>query len=130
MLFRKKSKPLDRRELLRSRPVRNTLLTWEQTDEGEVYLTIPRRKTWWIAILSKVFYIPSKRTVMLDKIGSWVWTLCNGQNTVEQVIATLRNRYTLEPKEAEVSTLTYLKQLAEKGLIGFAVTRSKREKRT
>lgn len=128
-LFRKKPPALNRRELLRSRPVRNTRLTWDRGDDGEVALTVPRRTTWWITLLSKVFYVPSQRTIVLDEIGSWVWMLCDGQNTVEHMITTLRRRYTLEQKEAEVSTLTYLKQLAEKGLIGFAVTRHKGEER-
>lgn len=125
MLFRKKPPRLSRRDLLQSRPVRNTRLTWDQADEGEVALSIPRRAAWWITLLSRVFYVPSKRTVVLDEIGSWVWAQCDGQQTVEQLITTLRRRYKLEQKEAEVSMLTYLKQLAEKGLIGFAVTRNK-----
>ena len=95
-------------------------------DDGEVMLSVPRRKTWWIKALSRVFYVPSKRTVVLDEIGSRVWALCDGQNTVEYVITTLRRHYKLEHKEAEVSTLTYLKQLAEKGLIGFAVIRNEK----
>ena len=51
------------------------------------------------------------------------------QHTVDQVITSLRRQYKLEQKEAEISTLTYLKQLAEKGLIGFAVLRNKGEKK-
>lgn len=130
MLFRKKKQPqINRRELLRSKPVRNERLTWERLDDGEVSLRIPRRNSWWIALVAKVFYVPSKRTIMLDEIGSQVWTLCDGQHTVEHLITSLRHQYKLEQKEAEVSTLTYLKQLAEKGLIGFAVTRSKGDKR-
>lgn len=126
MLFRKKKPELNRRELLRSKPVRNERLSWEQMDDGEIMLSVPRRKTWWIMALSKFFYVPSKRTVVLDGIGSRVWTLCDGQNTVEYLITTLRHHYKLEYKEAEVSTLTYLKQLAEKGLIGFAVIQSEK----
>jgi hypothetical protein len=125
-LFRKKPPPLNRRDLLRSKPVRNTRLTWEQMDDGVVMLSIPRRNTWWIHLLSKIFYVPSKRTIVLDEIGSWVWTRCDGGHTVEYLISTLRGRYKLDQKEAEVSTLTYLKQLTEKGLIGFAITPSKK----
>lgn len=99
-------------------------------DDGEVMLSIPRRRSWWINLVARVFYVPTKRTVVLDAIGSQVWNLCDGQKTVENVITSLRKEHKLEQKEAEVSTLTYLKQLAEKGLIGFAVTqRTKGEKR-
>ncbi len=127
-LFRKKPPPLPRRELLRAKPVRNARLTCEENSDGEIVLGIPRRKTWWINTLSRVFYVPSRRTVVLDRIGSFLWALCDGQNTVDHVISTIRNEYKLERKEAEVSTLTYLKQLTEKGLIGLAVANRKGEK--
>ncbi len=130
MLFRKKKSQLNRRELLKSKPVRNERLDWEKMDDGEVMLSIPRRRSWWINLVARVFYVPTKRTVVLDAIGSQVWNLCDGQKTVEYVITSLQKIHKLDQKEAEVSTLTYLKQLAEKGLIGFAVTRSKKgEKR-
>lgn len=122
-LFRKKkAPPLQRRDLLLARPVRNTRLEWQEMDDGEVMISIPRRKSWWVGMMSKLFYVPSKHTVVLDKIGSWVWTRCDGEYTVHALIDSLRLRYKLEHKEAEVSTLTYLKQLMEKGLVGFAVT--------
>ncbi|MBM3262888.1 MAG: PqqD family protein [candidate division Zixibacteria bacterium] len=121
-LFRKKSPPpLDRRDLLRARPLRNSRLSWEKMDDGEVMISIPRRNTWWVGLMARIFYVPSRRTIVLDKIGSSVWTRCDGEHTVESLISLMREEYKLERKEAEVSTLTYLKQLMEKGLIGFAV---------
>ncbi len=126
MLFRKKKPQLNRRELLKSKPVHNERLEWEKMEDGDVMLSIPRRRSWWINLVARVFYVPTKRTVLLDEIGSLVWGLCDGKNTVDTVISALRKEYKLDQKEAEVSTLTYLKQLAEKGLIGFAVTRGKK----
>ena len=63
----------------------------------------------------------------LDKYSSYIWKICDGLNTVDHIISTIRNDYKLERKEAEVSTLTYLKQLTEKGLIGLAVAKRKGE---
>lgn len=127
--FRKKPPSLPRRELLRSKPVRNSKLTWEENSDHEAVLAIPRRRTWWLNLVARVFYVPSKRTVVLDKIGSQLWLMCDGQHTVDQVINKIREQYKLERKEAEVSTLTYLKQLMEKGLIGLAVGRNKKEEK-
>ena len=127
-LFRKKPPPLPRRELLRAKPVRTEKLTSEENSDGEIVLGIPRRNTWWIDTMSRMFYVPSRRTVVLDRIGSFLWGLCDGQNTVDHVISTIRTEYKLERKEAEVSTLTYLKQLTEKGLIGLAVANRKGER--
>ena len=126
-IFRKKPSPLPRKELLLSKPIRNEKLTSEENSEGEIVLGIPRRNNWWVELLSKVFYVPNRRTVVLDQIGSFLWQLCDGKNTVEQVITAIRTEYKLERKEAEVSSLTYLKQLTEKGLIGLAVVKRKGE---
>ena len=55
-MFRKKPPPLPRRELLRAKPVRNEKLTCEKNSDGEIVLGIPRRKTWWINTMSRMFY--------------------------------------------------------------------------
>ena len=78
-LFRKKPPPLPRRDLLRAKPVRNEKLTCEENSDGEIVLGIPRRKTWWINTMSRMFYVPSRRTVVLDRIGSFLWGYVTGR---------------------------------------------------
>ncbi len=107
--------------MLNSRPARNEQLEWEKNDDGEVQIHVSRQDSWKIRLLSKMFYIPKERKITLDELGTEVWTLCNGNTTVGQMIETLSKKYQLNRKEAEVSLLTYLKTLGQKRFIGFVL---------
>ena len=106
-------------------PLHNEAVEVERTDAGEVRLAIPRRDTWWVRALARVFYVPKKRRIALDEIGSYVWSLCDGRNSVRAIIQELSKRYRLHRKEAEVSVVAYLRLLAKKRLIGIAVVKEK-----
>ncbi len=107
--------------MLASRPTRNESLEWEKTDDGEVQISIVRQETWKVRLLSKLFYIPKKRKITLDEVGTEVWQMCNGRTSVGEMIEKLSDTYQLNRKEAEVSLLQYLKTLGEKRFIGFVL---------
>jgi len=111
--------------MLNSRPARNEELTWEKNDDGEVQITVRRQETWKVRLISKIFYIPKKRKITLDEVGTEVWQLCNGRNTVARMIEDLSDKYQLNRKEAEVSLLAYLKTMAQKRFIGFVIETEK-----
>jgi hypothetical protein len=111
--------------MLNSRPARNEELTWERNDDGEVQVTVKRQETWKVRLISKIFYIPKNRKITLDEVGTEVWQLCNGRNTVAQMIEALSDKYQLNRKEAEVSLLAYLKTMAQKRFIGFVIDAEK-----
>ena len=88
-MFATKNKPkLSREAMLNSRPARNDALKWEENDEGEVQIRVTRQDSWKIRLLSRMFYIPKERKITLDELGTQVWTLCDGKNTVGQMIET------------------------------------------
>lgn len=107
--------------MLSSRPARNEALAWEKNDDGEVQITVTRQETWKVRLLSKVFYVPRKRKITLDEVGTEVWQMCNGRTSVSQMIEGLSGKYQLNRKEAEVSLLAYLKSLAQKRFVGFVI---------
>ena len=119
--FFRRRKPLSREQSLASIPVRNQAIEAEETEDGEIRLVIPLRQTWWARLLARAFYVPRTRRVALDEVGSFVWRLCDGKHNVRQIIQALCQRYRLHRKEAEVSVVAYLRQLARKGIIGIAV---------
>ena len=121
-IFATRKKPkLNRDAMLGSRPTRNDAVEWETTDRGEVRITVKRQDSWKIRLLSKVFYIPRKRNITLDEVGTEVWQMCNGRTTVGEMIGSLSEKYQLNRKEAEVSLLEHLKTLAQKRFLGFLV---------
>ena len=121
MVFRKKRPVLTREQSLASMPVRNPAVGAEKDDDGQVCINVPRKRTLWVNVLAKVFYVPDGRKIELDELGTYVWDLCDGQTSVRSIIKKFAKKYRLNRKEAEVSMVSYLKQLAKKGLIGIQV---------
>lgn len=108
-----------------SRPARNEALKWEKNEAGEARISVVRQENWKTRLLSKVFYIPRERTITLDEVGTEVWQMCNGRTSVAQMIQSLRDKYQLDRKEAEVSLLSYLKTLGQKRFVGFVLERDR-----
>ncbi len=92
-----------------------------ETGDGTLILLLPRRNSIGYRILSKMFFIPREKKVSLDEIGRWVWRRCDGQTTVGQLVRQLSEEFQLSRKEAEISLMGFLKRLATKKLIGFAL---------
>lgn len=117
----KRSPQISREAMLASRPLRNDAITWERDENGEVCITLMRVQTWKVTLLSKLFYIPDRKRLVLDEVGSGVWEMCDGKTSVETMIRRLSAQYKLNTKESEISLLHYLKQLGQKRLVGFLV---------
>ena len=123
MLSFKKQPKIGREAMFKSKPVRNDQLTWETNEEGEVTVTLQRGESWKVRALSKLFWIPNQKTLVLDEIGSQVWNMCDGRTNVEAMIRKLSGIHKLNVKESETSLLAYLKKLGQKGLVGFVVAK-------
>lgn len=123
MLSFKKQPKIGREAMFKSKPVRNDQLTWEENENQEVVVTLQRGDSWKVRALSKLFWIPDQKTLVLDQIGSQVWNMCDGRTNVEAMIRKLSESHKLNIKEAEISLLAYLKQLGQKGLVGFVVAK-------
>ena len=91
----KKPKVPDRGELMKTLPLRNQLVKWEVDEKGEVSLTIPQDHKMWLRVLAKLFSLPGKRVIVLDDVGSYVWQLCDGQNSLRRISKQLSDKYNL-----------------------------------
>ena len=112
---------------MKSHPVRNRLIKWEESENGEVSLVVPQKETLWVKAVSKIFMLPKSRVVVLDEVGSSVWTLCDGHNSIDTIVRALSNKYKLTRKESETSLLAFFRKLGKRGMIGFAVPKHKQE---
>jgi hypothetical protein len=111
-------------DVLKARPVRNSLIKWDKAENGMISLVVPQKSTLWIRIVSAIFMLPNSRVVALDEVGSLVWTLCDGHNSIDSIVRALCNRYKLTHKEAETSLLAYFRKLGKRGMIAFAMPKS------
>ncbi len=120
----KKDEPaLTREQAMQAWPVRNPALKVHVADDDLVTIELPRRKDWMGGVLGFMFSVPEAKPVQLDEVGSLVWSLCDGENTVNDIVAALVDEYKLNRREVEVSLTQYLQTLAKRGMIGFAVPR-------
>ena len=116
-----------RSDVMKSIPVRNSLIKWEETEDGEVSLVVPQKETLWVKIISRAFMLPKSRVVVLDEVGSSVWVMCDGHNSISTIVKAMSNKYKLTHKETETSLLAYFRKLGKRGIVGFAVQKQKQE---
>jgi hypothetical protein len=126
-LVRKKPR-ITREEALSAKPEK--LVEGELVEaDGGAKLKVPLRQTRWSGWL---FQLPegASKTFELDPMGLLVWKSCDGKNSVQQIIRLLAKRYNLNLREAEVPTLSFLRTLVRKGLVGVPVAGSSRSAAT
>lgn len=108
------------REMLQLRPVRNPNLEWTE-EEGRIVLQIRHfdKKGWKLRLLNLLVSMPDNRRIVLDAIGTDVWQMTDGQNTLGRIAKELAGKYKLSPREAEMSLQQFFKELGRRGYIGF-----------
>jgi len=118
-----RSRPrVTREEALSARPVRNTLVRWTKSEDGEVTLYVPMRKDRMAKVLGRIFKVPDRdKRIVLDEIGGAVWEMCDGKNDVNAIIKAVVRDQRLSRREAETSVTAFFRMLAERNLIGLAV---------
>jgi hypothetical protein len=120
-MFRKRIPRLTPEQVLTSRPVRNEALKTEPMEGGGLRVHVSRSGRWWVRLLALLFPIPRERVVELDAAGQQVWELCDGKNTLREIMEEFQRQHKLTRSEAEWSLRTYLKDLGKRGLVGFLV---------
>jgi hypothetical protein len=109
-----------REESLAARPIRVADATLTDRPDGGANLKVPVKVR---GLAARFLKMPdgATKTFELDPLGLLVWNLCDGKNSVQQIIRKLAKRYDFNLREAEVSTLSFLGTLVRKGLIAMAV---------
>jgi len=85
-------------DFLKVKPARNPYVSWKKTKKGVRIFT-------------------GEKKINLDKIGTTVWEVCDGENTVEDIAKILNEKYKMMMNEAETSLSVYFEQLVKKGLV-------------
>ena len=117
--FLKIQRPPDREVVFRLRPVRNEAIQWQLSESGEATLGVPARKDRFGKLLAFWFRLPETRTVQLDEVGTFVWSLCDGTQTVDGIIRKFCKHFSMNRREVEMSVTTFLQILAERNFIAF-----------
>jgi len=93
-----KSKPKDKpakptvEEFLSFIPIR-VGYEWSTDDEGIVHIIVPKFHGKWGKRWCKLLRRKETFTADMDKMGSIVWTHCDGKNTVQDILDVLKEEY-------------------------------------
>ena len=116
---KRRAQAVSREMILSAIPVRNPACDWQQVSGEEVRITVHRREDWRGKLVAVLFPAAKTRKVQLDEIGSAIWAMCDGENSVSVIARVLSEKYGLEWKEAEVSLLAYLNILLGKRMVAL-----------
>jgi hypothetical protein len=114
---------ISREQWLKSIPIRITNEYYEN-DDGTTTILVEIEYKGFIGKLLKIFSItppPKYKRIVLDRIGSIVWKMCDGKHSVEDIIKKLMKETGLSRRNIELATYNYIKTLIMKGLIELRI---------
>lgn len=107
---------IDREAVLGLVPIRNPAIEWRKYKSGEVAIIVTVKRK---GLMARVDKGEKKKKIILDKMGSHVWGLCDGEHTFGEIVDDLVRTYKMHRREAELSLASYFDTLMKKGLISF-----------
>jgi len=108
------------RRMLQARAVQNAAAEVRREGEEELRITVRKRKPGFLVPpLNWVIRPRLERTIVLDRLGMEVWDLCDGTQTVEDVIDKFSLRQRLSFHEARVAVTGYIKTLVQRGALAI-----------
>ncbi len=118
--WRKKQPHISKRQMITAVPVKNDALEFVESN-GRVSAIYPLLGGWRAKFLAFFLQKPRRRTIELDELGGEFLEYCDGIREVGEIIGLVRQKHLLSWKEAEVSTLAFLRELGSRGIIGMVV---------
>lgn len=118
---------IDPASLRKTKPIRNTFVTWEVLEDGSLILKAPLTSQ-GRGIMGKIAQRagkPSTKQFELEAVGAFVWDLCDGKHTFEGISKKLREEYKLNRLEADASLSAFLQMLSQRKLITMMVAEKK-----
>lgn len=122
MGWRRRKDPGPSREmLLAARPLRNPNITEKEISGGGLELTVSLPRSRLFRWLSGGRNDPIVRRYQLDSIGTETWRMIDGRTTIMTMIEHLASAHGMKPRQAEAAVLTYLRTLAQRGIMMLAL---------
>jgi len=106
--------------MLRTHALQNRAARVEREPGGTVSVWVEQTRR-LLPPLAWIVPFRKERATRLDHLGSQVWSLCDGQRTVEEVVDAIATRYRLTFHESRVAVTGYLKTLIQRGVLAIEV---------
>ena len=122
-MFKRKGIRVPREKWLRSIPVR-LVEDYEIDENGNVVLLVELvEKGLFSRILRMLSIIPPPKfkRIILDKMGSRVWLMCDGKHSIDDIVRALVRETGLSRRNIELAVYNYINTLLIKGLIELRI---------
>lgn len=114
---------ISRAEALEMVPVRNEAVTEQSMPDGLVQLSYPLAVKPWFGRLAEKVGMWDKRPMIkqieLDEMGTFVWSLIDGDHSVRRIAEAFVAEYEVQQREAELSVTAFIKTIGQRGIIGL-----------
>jgi hypothetical protein len=112
---------LSHAQLLAAVPKPNGAVRCEARGDS-VLLWVPLRQRWWLQrSLGWLLPVRREKGISLDRVGSEVWRACDGESTVEQIVASFAARHQLRFHEARAAVTDFLGSLVTRNVLVLVV---------
>ena len=105
------------KKLLQAKPKKSENVEWDGKDPETLKLYVPYKKTYIIKLLSRFMEIPDERTFRFNQMGTMVWDLCDGTNTIEEIKLAIMKRSKGDEKDIERRLIKFINKLSVNELI-------------
>ncbi len=110
------------RQMLEARPVRNSAAEVLREEADVISIEVKMKKPRPLfPPLSWFVRSRTTRTIRLDRLGSQVWELCDGERTVEDLVDEFARHHRLTFHEARASVTAYLRMLVQRGVLAMVM---------
>ena len=117
----KKVLHVTKEEFFSLKPIQSTFLTVLKEKEDGLLLEVNIAQFKKKSIRRRLIPSPNYRKIQLDKLGKFTFELCNGNNTVKQIIRKFQETFKLTLTETETAVTKYLTLLNTRHLIGWQI---------
>jgi hypothetical protein len=110
------------RPMMEAIPLRNGAARVEREADGTLRAYVLKLRPWYMKPpLSWMMQARPERCLMLDRLGTEVWDLCDGTRNVESIVDRFAGKHRLSFHEAWTAVTSYLKMLIQPGVLAIAL---------
>jgi len=114
--------------MMESVPIRNIAARVERLPNGTMKAYVKKLRPWYMKPpLSWMMQRRPERCLLLDRLGTEVWDLCDGARKVEDVVDRFAEKHGLSFHEARAAVTAYLKTLIQPGVLAIAMKREPKQ---
>ena len=116
------------RPMMEAVPLRNAAARVERLSDGTQKVFVRKLKPWYMKPpLTWIMQRRPERCLLLDRLGTEVWDLCDGRRRVEDIVDRFAERHRLSFHEARTAVTLYLRMLIRPGALAIELKQTNPE---